>query len=330
MLGTFGRAAYVIEDLSPLRALANEGAALLNATFRAFDASSGYQVPRPRPAGSRFMAAHVWQGEHRNRNAHGHVYVQADTAEVHSEMDVVILTAEGDTLRRMTQEVEAGWQTMTWRGDTDGIRWPSRGLDKEDKPTGGGPSVAPGTYTAVLTLGTHVDSMAMTWVHDPRTAFDAAKYEEGVVQMKRAYAEIERLSDLMQELAAADEAMDAMSRVWAHLGDSTTTEVDSLHQEVAEGITTIHDMIWMPEDFVGYDHVTVRVMSLLYDAMPDIREGATANDQRKLEIARGALDEIEAEVRALMDGPWKALMAAAREVEVTLDGVLDGVQRQDD
>ena len=64
--------------------------------------------------------------------------------------------------------------------------------------------------------------------------------------------------------------------------------------------------------------------------MPDIREGATANDQRKLDIARGAVDAIEAEVPSLMDGPWSALKEAAREVEVTLDGVLDGVQRQDD
>ena len=45
VLGTFGRAAYVIEDLSPLRALANEGAAVLNATFLAFDAATGYDVP---------------------------------------------------------------------------------------------------------------------------------------------------------------------------------------------------------------------------------------------------------------------------------------------
>ena len=34
VLGTFGRAAYVIEDLGPLRALASEGAELLNETFR--------------------------------------------------------------------------------------------------------------------------------------------------------------------------------------------------------------------------------------------------------------------------------------------------------
>ena len=51
VLGTFGRAAYVVEDLSPLRALAREGAAVLNATFLAFDAATRYQVPNPRPAG---------------------------------------------------------------------------------------------------------------------------------------------------------------------------------------------------------------------------------------------------------------------------------------
>ena len=84
-------------------------------------------------------------------------------------------------------------------------------------------------------------------------------------------------------------------------------------------------MLWTPKDFVGYDHVTVRVMGQLYDAMPDIQEGATANDQRKLDIATLAIDAVEAEVRALMDGPWQDLLAAAREVEVTVDGVLDGV-----
>ena len=35
VLGTFGRAAYVVEDLSPLRALAREGAAVLNGLYEA-------------------------------------------------------------------------------------------------------------------------------------------------------------------------------------------------------------------------------------------------------------------------------------------------------
>jgi len=330
VLGTFGRAAYVIEDLSPLRALANEGAALLNSTFRAFDAATGYQVPRPRPAGSRFLADHVWEGENRQRSAHGHVYVQADTADVHDEMEVVILNEAGDTLRRMTREVEPGWQSLMWRGDTDGIRWPSRDLETSSDPVGGGVRVAPGTYMAVMTLGSHVDTMALIIEHDPRTTFNAEAYEAGRAQMLDAYVQVERLADLMQELAVADAAMDAMDGVWAHMSDSTTTELDSLQTEVAQGIESIHDMLWTPKDFVGYDHVTVRVMGQLYDAMPDIQEGATANASRKLDIATVAIDAVEAEVRALMDGPWQDLLAAARKVEVTVDGVLDGIQNQED
>ena len=330
VLGTFGRAAYVIEDLSPLRALANEGAALLNSTFRAFDAATGYQVPRPRPAGSRFLADHVWEGENRQRSAHGHVYVQADTADVHDEMEVVILNEAGDTLRRMTREVEPGWQSLVWRGDTDGIRWPSRDVETSTDPVGGGVRVAPGTYMAVMTLGSHVDTMVLTIEYDPRTTFNAEAYEAGRAQMLDAYVQVERLADLMQELAVADAAMDAMDGVWAHMSDSTTTGLDSLQTEVAQGIESIHDMLWTPKDFVGYDHVTVRVMGQLYDAMPDIQEGATANAARKLDIATLAIDAVEAEVRALMDGPWQDLLAAARKVEVTVDGVLDGIQNQED
>ena len=249
---------------------------------------------------------------------------------MHDEMDVVILSQMGDTLRRMSKEVQPGWQGLTWRGDTDGVRWPSRDVEDDADPVGGGPSVAPGTYTAVLTMGMHVDSMEMTWVYDPRTEFNDGTYLEGVSQMKRAQYEVERLAALMQELAVADAAMKAMSGAWRNLNDSTTTIVDSLHKEVAQGITAIHEMIWMPKDFVGYDHVTVRVMSLLYDAIPDIREGITANGERKLEIARKAIDEVEMEVRSLMDEPWRALLVAARDVEVTLDGMIEGVQRQEE
>jgi hypothetical protein len=64
--------------------------------------------------------------------------------------------------------------------------------------------------------------------------------------------------------------------------------------------------------------------------MPDLNEGATANDKRKLEIARTAIDKVEVEVRALMEGPWQALQEEAAKLEVTFEGVLEGVRRTDD
>ena len=329
VLGTFGRAAYVIEDLSPLRALANEGAAVLNATFLAFDAATGYDVPWPRPAGSRFMADHVWVGENRARSAHGHVYVHPDTAEVHSTLSVVIVEpTTGDTVRHMERDVEPGWQQLQWRGDTDGVRWPSRELDNDDEPRGGGPMAAPGDYNAVLTFGTHVDTTQLTWSADPRTTFDWVAYASGKAHRKLVDAEVERLAGLMQELAVAEETLKAMTSVWSLLDN--TEDVDSLQANMSGGIKDIREMLWTPQDFVGYDHVTVRVMDELYQAMPDLHEGVTATDERQLQRVKAAIDKVEVEVNALMSETWVALQEAAEGLPVTIQEVMEGVRSSED
>ena len=329
VLGTFGRAAYVIEDLSPLRALANEGAAVLNATFLAFDAATGYDVPWPRPAGSRFMADHVWVGENRARSAHGHVYVHPDTAGVHSTLSVAIVEpTTGDTVRHMERDVEPGWQQLQWRGDTDGVRWPSRELDNDDEPRGGGPMAAPGDYNAVLTFGTHVDTMQLTWSADPRTTFDWVAYASGKAHRKLVDAEVERLAGLMQELAVAEETMKAMTSVWSLLDN--TEDVDSLQAQMSGGIKDIREMLWTPQDFVGYDHVTVRVMDELYQAIPDLHEGVTATDERQLQRVKAAIDKVEVEVNALMSETWVALQEAAEGLPVTMQEVMEGVRSSED
>ena len=155
-------------------------------------------------------------------------------------------------------------------------------------------------------------------------------YEAGKAHRALVDQEIKRLSKLMQELAVAQESMDAMAGVWSHLADSTTTTLDSLKGHVQDEISTIHDMLWTPEDFVGYDHVTVRVMDELYRAMPDLNEGATATDQRQLEIVRLAIDDVEAEVRALMSGAWQELLEASALVSISLEQVMEGLRSEDD
>ena len=234
----------------------------------------------------------------------------------------------GDTIRRMERDVEPGWQQLQWRGDTDGIRWPSRELDNDDEPIGGGPMAAPGDYNAILTFGDHVDTMQLRWSADPRTTFDWAAYASGKAHRKLVDAEVERLAGLMQELAVAEETMKAMASVWTLLDN--TEEVDSLQANMSEGIKDIREMLWTPKDFVGYDHVTVRVMDELYQAMPDLHEGATATDERQLQKVRTSIDKVEAEVDALMSDTWVALQEAAEGLPVTMQEVMEGVRSAED
>ena len=328
VLGTFGRAAYVIEDLAPLRALASEGPGLLKATFRTFDAAAGYQVPNPRPAGSRFMADHVWEGPNRQRSAHGHIYIDPDTADAHGEMAVAIVNVSGDTLRRMTRDAEAGWQRFSWRGDTDGVRWPSRDLETDDDPVGGGPAVLPGDYLAIFELGTHRDTMRMTVKADPRVPFDRAGFLAASAHRAEVQAEVKRLANLMQELAEVNVAVGALKAVWKHLPDSVTATVDSLAGDLDQRVTNIHDMLWTPKDFVGYDHVTVRVMDQVYAAMGSTGEAPTPNEMRRLVLAREAIDDVDGEVRACM-AVWEALLEASSNVTPRLEDVHRGIRGED-
>ena len=182
---------------------------------------------------------------------------------------------------------------------------------------------APGAYDAVLTFGTHVDTMQLTWSADPRTTFDWVAYASGKAHRKLVDDEVERLAGLMQELAVAEETMKAMTSVWSLLDN--TEDVDSLQAHMSGGIKDIREMLWTPQDFVGYDHVTERVMDVLYAAQPDLSKAPGPNSQRKLALARAQVDDMVAQVDALKQGLWQALMAAADEVQAGMDEVWQGI-----
>ena len=71
-------------------------------------------------------------------------------------------------------------------------------------------------------------------------------------------------------------------------------------------------------------------MDELYQAMPDLHEGAKATDERQLQRVRTSIDKVEAEVNALMSDTWAALQRAAESLPVTMKEVLDGVRSAED
>lgn len=68
VLGTFGRAFYVLDDIRPLRDLA-KSSSKLNTTAGIFTPPIGYQVSIQQPAGPRFEANAIYSGENRPNGA---------------------------------------------------------------------------------------------------------------------------------------------------------------------------------------------------------------------------------------------------------------------
>jgi len=172
--------------------------------------------------------------------------------------------------------------------------------------------------------------MSLTIHADPRVPFDQESWTQAQTHTRAVQQEVSRLADLMQEVAQAEEALGTMQALWSLMPDSLTGTVDSLAKEANKEISAIHDMLWTPKDFVGYDHVTVRVMDKLYGAMSSRSEAPTPNDLRKFRIAQDAIDEVETRVDSFMGGLWSSLLSASADMRRGLNEVWEDIRRDAD
>ena len=69
IIGTFGRAAWILDDIRPLRALAKSGPEMLRDSFAVFPAPDAYQWSRRSYQGTRFYAQGQFQGDDRPSGA---------------------------------------------------------------------------------------------------------------------------------------------------------------------------------------------------------------------------------------------------------------------
>ncbi|MFT5141942.1 MAG: photosystem II stability/assembly factor-like uncharacterized protein [Rhodothermales bacterium] len=69
VVGTFGRSVYILDDIRPLRAIASEGADILDAQVKAFPAPDGYMASWGQADGTRFSASGMFEGENVSRGA---------------------------------------------------------------------------------------------------------------------------------------------------------------------------------------------------------------------------------------------------------------------
>lgn len=77
VIGTFGRAAWILDDIRPLREMARNKAVLSN-KLALFNPPTAYQVAYQQPTGSRFGADALYQGENRGGGAVMSYYVKID------------------------------------------------------------------------------------------------------------------------------------------------------------------------------------------------------------------------------------------------------------
>lgn len=197
VIGTFGRSIFVMDDIRPLRAMAAEGAAILNKTLHIFEPPSAFITQTQQPTGTRFGANAIYNGENRtggamitlvlNKPLAGETVVDAnkknDTAkkeqvsqkEAKPEVKfdsvfVQILNDKNELIRTIKFKTpkENGIHRVYWNLDEKGVRGPSRRLSTNNSFEPRGVSVLPGNYSIRAHFGNKTVSEKISVSYDPR------------------------------------------------------------------------------------------------------------------------------------------------------------------
>ena len=195
IIGTFGRAAWVLDDIRPLRALAQQKE-IANKANHLFTPPTAYQAAYQQPTGSRFGADAMYHGENRKYGAmFTYFYTAPDQENDEKKKDSLSLQIfDGErlirTLRRKAPK-ETGLHRWYWNMDESGVNRPRRKPSKSKRePSGVG--VLPGTYIAVLSSATVSNVVEIQVKTDPRIKTSI----EGLKKQYEASKQLEALIDL--------------------------------------------------------------------------------------------------------------------------------------
>jgi photosystem II stability/assembly factor-like uncharacterized protein len=171
IIGTFGRAAWVLDDIRPLREIAKNNT-ITNENIKLFEPPTAYLAAYQQPTGSRFGGDAMYHGTNRGFGArfayHFNPKSEKDTIAQWDTLKLQIFDGERliRTLKQKTPE-DNGVHYWSWYMDEKGVQRPSKSVRKSKREPSG-VRVLPGTYKAVLNYGNLSTETTIEVKNDPR------------------------------------------------------------------------------------------------------------------------------------------------------------------
>ena len=263
VIGTFGRALYVLDDIRPLRELARRGTGVLNDTLHIFEVPDAV-LSRMRFGGGFGAGDAEFYGENRPYGARITFVVNPpDTTRAKDQKEtkktgpaakdsvlgssdsarVEVLTMKGELLRALRVHVKKGINRTTWSLDRASERMPSQPKPEPGAPEPGGWDVLPGTYRVRITYLKHMDSTTVNVKADPRLPFTEQEMLANTAFLDTMYRRIHVATEAADRLREAKKTIDQIAGLIKDRSDSTARKVKTLGKALEDSIKTLTELI---------------------------------------------------------------------------------------
>jgi hypothetical protein len=196
VIGTFGRAAYILDDIRPLREMASTKKDLMKKRLHFFEPPTAVLAINRQASGTRFEANAIFTGKNRGRGAMLTFVFNPDKKKKEKpkkdkgdkkgkpedkkeKVTMEVLDEDGKVIRTVKHNVEAGINRVYWGLRRKGVRSPNAPKPtKPDAKEPGGPPVLPGEYTIRLSHGTDTTTHVVNVISDPRVGINTRNLEQ--------------------------------------------------------------------------------------------------------------------------------------------------------
>ncbi|WP_299800063.1 hypothetical protein [uncultured Maribacter sp.] len=353
VIGTFGRAAWVLDDIRPLRALAAD-ASILSKDIELFTPPTAYQAAYQQPTGSRFGGDGLYQGENKKSGAMITYYLKegkkaakkgtpkGDKKEKDAEKtseektEKVELTGvqkkdsvqfdfyDGDrlirTLKYKTPE-KAGFHRIYWRMDEKGADRPSRKVITKKKESGG-LDVKPGTYTIKMLYGDMEEETKITVASDPRLNVSTVAINEAYDNGKVLESYMQKAADAVQQLAKSKETAEKFQKELKKEDDKKYKEQIDASKDIIKQIDSVTAIYLGKVDkrqgITRSKEMTVmQRLQIARRYVGSRQAGMTATEKQLMQFAKEELEGALEKTNSFFSTNWKAYRSTMESLELS-------------
>jgi photosystem II stability/assembly factor-like uncharacterized protein/ribonuclease HI len=332
VIGTFGRAAWVIDDIRPLREIAKNKSAI-SSNITLFEPPIAYQAAYQQPTGSRFGADAIYHGENRDGGARftymfNKKEMPKNEAKEENEEDEEAMASEkeeskvnwdsltlkiydGDrlirTLKRKAPK-DNGLHKWTWYMDEKGVDYPSRRIRERNREPGG-VDVKPGTYKAVLHYGDMMSETMVKVESDPRLDVSQKNINEVYAALKALEKLQQTSADAVKQLIESKTIAENYSEQLSKLDKESYKDQIKASKEMVKSIDSIVDKYLGKRDrrqgITRSPEVTpLQRLGTARSYVSSSQTGLTSTETTLIKQAKDALNGLFEETNTFFNKDW--------------------------
>jgi len=342
VIGTFGRAAWVLDDIRPLREMA-KNSAIMTSNIKLFDTPTAYQAAYQQPTGSRFGADATYHGENRGGGARfTYLFNKKNMPKKDKESEEEVSNAsdsekentvkwdslklkiyDGDRLIRTLNRKapkENGIHKWTWYMDEAGVDRPSRRIRNRNRESGG-VSVKPGTYKAVLHYGDQTSETQINVESDPRLEVSQKNINEVYAASKQLEQMQQTAADAVKQLVESKTIAENYKKDLSKLDKKAYKEQIKASKEIIKKTDSLIDKYLGKVDkrqgITRNPEVTpLQRLGTARSYVYGSQNGLTATETTLINQAKDALGKLLGETNSFFNTEWRDYQNRMKTVEV--------------